>query len=225
MTDGADPTDPATSPDVSPAVRMEVAHAARGLLVLVGAVEVLAILSSMQLGLSKYLDPSMRDLAHAAELVLVACFTLIVVAAFTEWRAGRYRLAIRLLFVYAVVVTVQVVVDVILEVLATQGHENRGLWYLADLAFVLALNVVVFAIWYVILDVTVPEGVLVFPSRSGQRPERGVVDYLFLAFNTSMTFGPTVETPVDRRAKVIMMLQTVLAVTILVVLAARIVGP
>ena len=225
MTDGPEPTDHTTGDDVSPVVRMEVARAARGLLVLVVLVEVLAVLSSLQLGVSRYLDPAMRDVVHGAEIVLVACFTLVAVAAYAEWRMGRYRLAIRLLFVYAVIVTFQVVEDVILEILATQGHDARGLWYLTDLAFVLALNVAVFAIWYVILDVTVPGGVLVFPSRGGERPERGVVDYLFLAFNTSMTFGPTVETPVDRRAKLIMMLQTVLAVTILVVLAARIVGP
>ena len=51
-----------------------------------------------------------------------------------------------------------------------------------------------------ILDVTVPNEVFLFPARSGERPERGLVDYLFLAFNTSMTFGPTIETPVDRHA-------------------------
>ena len=210
--------------DVPLVVRQAVARSGRGLLVLVLAVEALALVVSLQLGLARYLDPAVRDAFHLAELVLVASFALVALAAFAAWRAGRHRLAVRLIRVYAIVITVEIVEDVVLLVLATQGEAPHSLWYLADLASVLALNIAVFTIWYMILDVTVPNEVFLFPSRSGQPPERGLVDYLFLAFNTSMTFGPTIETPVDRHAKLVMMLQTVLSVTILVVLAARIVA-
>jgi hypothetical protein len=224
MTAGRPPADRMTSGDVSSVVVEEVTRAGRGLLVLVVAVETLALIVSAQLGLARYLDPAARDAVHLVELILVASFALIALAAFAAWRAGRRRLAVRLLRAYAIVITIEIIGDVVLLVLATQGEAPHSLWYLADLASVLTLNIAVFTIWYMILDVTVPNEVFLFPARSGERPERGLVDYLFLAFNTSMTFGPTIETPVDRHAKLVMMLQTVLSVTILVVLAARIVA-
>ena len=47
------------------------------------------------------------------------------------------------------------------------------------------------------------------------------LDYLFLAFNTSTAFSPT-DTPVlDRWAKIMSMLQSLLSLTIIAVLAAR----
>ncbi len=224
MSAGPGLADRAAGGDVPPVVMTAVARAGHGLLVLVVVIEALALVVSQQLGVARYLDPSVRDAVHLGELLLVAAFALIALAAFGAWRAGRHWLAVRLLRAYVVVITLEIIEDVVLLVLATQAEAPHSLWYLADLASVLALNIAVFTISYVILDVTTPEEVFVFPARSGERPERGLVDYLFLAFNTTMTFGPTIETPVDRRAKLVMMLQTVLSVTILVVLASRIVS-
>ena len=47
------------------------------------------------------------------------------------------------------------------------------------------------------------------------------VDYLFLAFNTSMAFSPTDAPVLSRGAKVLTMTQAVVSVTVIVVLAAR----
>jgi uncharacterized membrane protein len=47
------------------------------------------------------------------------------------------------------------------------------------------------------------------------------VDYLFLAFNTSTAFSPT-DTPVlTRWAKVLMMVQSLISLTVIAILAAR----
>jgi hypothetical protein len=46
-------------------------------------------------------------------------------------------------------------------------------------------------------------------------------DYVYLSFDTSTTFGPTLEVPVCRRAKVLMMLQVALSIVILTVLLSR----
>jgi hypothetical protein len=118
-----------TSGDVSPVVVEEVTRAGRGLLVLV-VVETLALIVSLQLGLARYLDPAVRDAVHLAELVLVASFALIALAAFAAWRAGRHRLAVRLLRVYAIVITIEIIEDVVLLVLATQGRRLTacGTW-------------------------------------------------------------------------------------------------
>jgi hypothetical protein len=205
-------------------VEDSVARAGRGLLILIVVIEALALIVSQQLGVSRYLDKELRDTVHAAELLLVASFAILPIAAFAVWRTGRRRLAVALIRVYVIVIVLEIIEDVFLLVIATQAQAPHSLWYLADLASVLALNIAVFTIAYMILDATTSEEVFVFPAPSGKHAERGLVDYLFLAFNTSMTFGPTIETPVDRRPKLVMMLQTVLSVTILVVLASRIVA-
>ena len=49
----------------------------------------------------------------------------------------------------------------------------------------------------------------------------GLIDYLFLAFNTSTAFSPTDTMVLARRAKVLMMLQSVISLTTIVVFAAR----
>ena len=49
----------------------------------------------------------------------------------------------------------------------------------------------------------------------------GVVDYLFLAFNTSVAFSPT-DTPVlSRWAKLVMMVQASVSLSVVAILAAR----
>jgi uncharacterized membrane protein len=47
------------------------------------------------------------------------------------------------------------------------------------------------------------------------------LDYLFLAFNTSTAFSPTDTMILARRAKVLMMLQSMVSLVTIAVLAAR----
>jgi uncharacterized membrane protein len=49
----------------------------------------------------------------------------------------------------------------------------------------------------------------------------GFVDYLFLAFNTSTAFSPTDCPVLSRWAKLLMMVQSLLSFTTVVLLAAR----
>ncbi|MEY4338463.1 MAG: hypothetical protein RLZ14_313 [Actinomycetota bacterium] len=51
-----------------------------------------------------------------------------------------------------------------------------------------------------------------------------LIDYAFISFNTNATFGPTSETVVSRRVKLVMMFQTSLSLLVLLVLVARLVG-
>jgi hypothetical protein len=47
------------------------------------------------------------------------------------------------------------------------------------------------------------------------------LDYLFLAFNTSTAFSPTDTSVLSRWAKLAMMLQSLISLTIVALLAAR----
>lgn len=62
------------------------------------------------------------------------------------------------------------------------------------------------------------------PSRvpPGWRP--GFVDYLFIAFTTTTAFGPTEAMPLTARAKLLMMIQSIVSLITIVVIAARAIG-
>jgi hypothetical protein len=47
------------------------------------------------------------------------------------------------------------------------------------------------------------------------------IDYLFLAFNTSTAFSPTDTAVLEGWAKIVMMLQSLISLSVLAILAAR----
>ncbi len=191
---------------------------------LVVAVQVLAIVVSIQLSAAEFLVNDAIFAVHAAEVVAVALYVIIAIVALGLWRAGRRKSAVRLLGLYLGVLTAQLAVYVLLLLVGMGGRSQEMLLYLGDLVSCLALMITIFTTWYWIIDAMTPGGAFLFASRPGKHEEPRLIDYLFLAFNTTLTFGPTTEALVDARAKVAMMLQTGLSVAVLVVLASRIVA-
>ena len=98
-------------------------------------------------------------------------------------------------------------------------------------------NVLVFALWYWKLDAGGPLGrdragrrasksSFLFPqmvrqSEADQSWSPEFLDYFFLAFNTSTAFSPTDTAVLSRWAKVGMMLQSLISLSIIALLAAR----
>ena len=97
-------------------------------------------------------------------------------------------------------------------------------------------NVLVFALWYWKLDAGGPlkrdhplglaNSSFLFPQMLGRENmdsswKPNFVDYLFLAFNTSTAFSPTDTAVLSRWAKGAIMLQSLISLTIVVLLAAR----
>lgn len=105
-------------------------------------------------------------------------------------------------------------------------------------ALVYLENVAAFTAWYWRFDHRFRHGAhdsehahpgLVFPHDSatfatlrGWTP--GIVDYLFLSFNTASTFGPTLPVPLRAPVQLGMMLQVLIAMAVLLMLAARAIG-
>ena len=94
-------------------------------------------------------------------------------------------------------------------------------------------NILVFALWYWRLDAGGPnqrdrrshhhEGAFLFPQmtlRHGTWSPQ-FVDYLFLAFNTSTALSPADTQALSRWAKLLMMAQSLISLTIIVLLVAR----
>jgi hypothetical protein len=96
-----------------------------------------------------------------------------------------------------------------------------GLASLWDVGAIGAMSVLTFAACYWMLDRATPGGAFVIPGREGRLPDPKLFDYIYLSFDTMTTFGPTLEVPVSRRAKALMMLQVALAIVILTVLLSR----
>jgi hypothetical protein len=145
------------------------------------------------------------------------------------------------------VLTLYLVVSLALLVRAVPAHRETPLRMLESATALWVSNVLVFALWYWRLDAGGPHGrdarpdhdagAFLFPQmtvegRSASTGRRaGVthaapwsprfVDYLFIAFNTSTAFSPTDVPVLARWAKVLTMIQSSIALTTVVVLAAR----
>ncbi|HYK21643.1 MAG TPA: hypothetical protein VEV42_12960 [Pyrinomonadaceae bacterium] len=144
-------------------------------------------------------------------------------------------------FVVSGVVTLGMIGSIFLLVRALPAHKEPPSELLLSAAFLWFTNILVFALWYWRLDAGGPhgrdsrfghpEGAFLFPQMTlppiaktmagqyGWSPN--FVDYLFLAFNTSTAFSPTDVPVLERWAKVLMMLQSLISLMIVALLAAR----
>lgn len=115
------------------------------------------------------------------------------------------------------------------------GGKSQAAELLRDAALIWLINLIVFAVWYWEIDGGGPfkrheEGYqsddFVFPQHTrdderfaGWQPQ--FVDYLFLAFNTSTAFSPTDTMVLSRRAKCLLMTQSIMSLVVVAVIAAR----
>ncbi|MBV9926055.1 MAG: DUF1345 domain-containing protein [Acidobacteria bacterium] len=136
-------------------------------------------------------------------------------------------------------VTACLIASVALLIEELPAHRESPTRLLLSAASLWFSNVLVFALWYWRLDAGGPhgrdsrpdhlEGAFLFPqmtlqSQPDEDDERwspNFVDYLFLAFNTSTAFSPTDAPVLQRWAKMLMMLQSLISLTVLALLAAR----
>lgn len=167
-------------------------------------------------------------------------FTLLVPTVISHLR-NNHRLNQMLGFTVNSVVTFGMVVSVALLIKALPEHKETPTELLTSAASLWFTNILVFALWYWRLDAGGPhgrektsghqDGAFLFPQMT-MTPEAkteadehtwspNFVDYLFLAFNASTAFSPTDAPVLARWAKVLMMLQSLISLTVLVLLAAR----
>jgi hypothetical protein len=166
-------------------------------------------------------------------VLLVVAAGAVAGARVLRWRGlllARRRLVLGALVVITAAVAVSMVflVDILLS-------RSSGLELLRDAALLWTANILTFSLWYWEVDGGGPDhrhasGTgstdFVFPQmavgvdkQSRWLPE--FLDYLFLAFNTSTAFSPTDTMVLARRAKVLMMCQSLLSLVSVGVFAAR----
>jgi hypothetical protein len=151
-----------------------------------------------------------------------------------RWRGMIRATRIVVLGVLAVV-TLALTASAAFLVEALIDHSLDAITLLISGALLWASNILTFALWYWEIDgggpahrhatgcgstdFAFPQKVLGGDDLAHWMPD--FVDYVFLAFNTNTAFSPTDTMVLARRAKLMMMYQSVLALTTVVVLVAR----
>ena len=149
---------------------------------------------------------------------------------------GRPDLSHRLAIGVNGLLTLAVAASAALLIIRLGQGKTQSFELLRDAALVWVANIVTFALWYWSIDGGGPakrhpgkhaSTDFAFPQQ--QQDDDGVVegwsptflDYLFLAFNTSTAFSPTDTMVLSRPAKVLLMAQSTISLTVVAVLAAR----
>jgi hypothetical protein len=142
------------------------------------------------------------------------------------------------------ITTLALIGSVVLLVRALPSHQESPLQLLYSGALLWLTNVLVFALWYWRLDGGGPSvrheekkfgsTSFLFPQMQVPHDERDqfecghwrprFIDYLFVAFTQSSTFGPTDAPLLARWAKVLAMIQVFISLSIVILLISRAVG-
>lgn len=157
-----------------------------------------------------------RTFHYGSNFLLLALVIIVVLAAVRP----HSRLILPGLTAYLGFALLHLVVNVG-ALLFSATAKASGLASLWDVGVIGGMSVLTFAACYWILDRATPGGAFVIPGRDGRLTHPKLFDYIYLSFDTSTTFGPTIETPVSRGAKALMMLQVLLSVVVLTVLLSR----
>jgi len=194
----------------------------------------LAITAMLATGLVYAGLPS--KLSVGPDWLLLAVMGAIVVATVISHRVGYHGADKMIGYAASAILTLALIWSLGLLVAAIPKHEIDPKVLLRSAVALWVTNVLVFALWYWRLDGGGPherekvpghkEGAFLFPQMScgtisDPNWSPNFVDYLFLAFNTSTAFSPTDTPALSAWAKVLMMIQATISLTVLALLAAR----
>src|SRR6266705_803951 len=176
--------------------------------------------------------------------LLPTLIVVLLVPTVVAHRTGKRSLNRALGLLINGITTLALVGSVILLVRALPSHKESPLQLLLSGALLWLTNVLVFALWYWRLDGGGPtlrheqrkfgSTSFLFPQMQIPHDERGqfecvrwrarFIDYLFVAFTQSSTFGPTDAPLLARWAKALAMVQILISLTIVVLLISQAVG-
>jgi hypothetical protein len=185
-----------------------------------------------------------RNLVLGPIWLLPTLIVLLLVPTVLSHRMGRYSLNHALGMIINGITTLALIGSVILLLRTLPAHRSSPLQLLRAGGLLWLTNVIVFALWYWRLDGGGPtvrhkekkfgSTSFLFPQMQIPQDERAqfacvrwrprFVDYLFVAFTQSSTFGPTDSPLLARWAKVLAMIQILISLTIVVLLISRAIG-
>ena len=168
--------------------------------------------------------------------LLLVIIVLLLIPILVSDRLGHYKVTRILTFTANGIITIAMIASLILLVRGIPEHLETPKALLRSASALWITNILVFALWYWKLDAGGPlrrdrrqdlsNSWFLFPQMLSREEQElswkpNFVDYLFLAFNTSTAFSPTDTAVLSRWAKVGMIVQSLISLTIVVLLAAR----
>src|SRR5246500_3291413 len=185
-----------------------------------------------------------RNLVVGPVWLLPTLIVVLLIPTVVSHRVGKLSLNRALGVLINGITTVALIGSVILLVRALPSHRETPLQLLRSGGLLWLTNVIVFALWYWRLDGGGPglghrqnkfgSTSFLFPQMQVPHDERAqfacahwhplFIDYLFVAFTQSSTFGPTDAPLLARWAKVLAMIQIFISLSIVVLLISRAVG-
>jgi hypothetical protein len=185
-----------------------------------------------------------RNLVVGPVWLLPTIIVVLLIPTVVSHRVGKQSLNRTLGFVINGITTLALIGSVILLVRALPGHREPAVQLLRSGGLLWLTNVIVFALWYWRLDGGGPtlrqeskkfgSTSFLFPQMQIPHDERGqfecarwrprFIDYLFVAFTQSSTFGPTDAPLLARWVKILAMVQILISLTIVVLLISQAVG-
>jgi uncharacterized membrane protein len=166
--------------------------------------------------------------------LLLVCVLLVASAITHHFR--NTSITVPLGHLVSALITIWLIWSLSLLVRALIAHKEPAPLMLRSAAALWFTNVIVFASWYWRLDAGGPHererrvghtgGAFLFPQWTLDDPVSQAwspmfVDYLFLAFSMSMALSPADTAVLARWAKVLVMIQAMISLTVVVVVAAR----
>jgi hypothetical protein len=185
-----------------------------------------------------------RNLIVGPIWLVPTVIVILLVPSVVSHRIGRQSLNRILGITISGITTLALIGSVILLVRTLPSHGSSPLQLLRSGGLLWLTNVIVFALWFWRLDGGGPtlrhkqkkfgSTSFLFPQMQIPHDERAqfecprwrpsFVDYLFVAFTLSSTFGPTDAPLLARWAKILAMVQVLISLTIVVLLISRAVG-
>src|SRR5438067_167296 len=185
-----------------------------------------------------------RNLVVGPIWLLPTLIVVLLVPTVVSHRVGKHSLNRILGFIINGITTLALIGSVTLLVRDLPTHRESALQLLRSGGLLWLTNVIVFALWYWRLDGGGPTLRLkqkrfgstsfLFPQMQIPHDERAefacahwrprFIDYLFVAFTQSSTFGPTDAPLLARWAKILAMIQILVSLVIVILLISRAVG-
>jgi hypothetical protein len=185
-----------------------------------------------------------RDLIVGPTWLLPTLIVVLLIPTVVAHKAGKRSLNRVLGIIINGITTLALIGSVILLVRALPSHRETPMKLLLSGGLLWLTNVIVFALWYWRLDGGGPtvrheekkfgSTSFLFPQMQVPHDERAqfacahwrprFLDYLFVAFTQSSTFGPTDAPLLAHWTKVLSMIQIFISLSIVILLISRAVG-
>lgn len=182
--------------------------------------------------------PDQMGLFVHFEDIIATIVTIAVILCLILYFYSSQKTVYRAVFITTLLSLIVLVLNAVDLLRSLLNQSVNAVYLLLDASIVYITTILLFSVFYWVLDHESQEArctnkpytsVLVFPQNETTYPgydnwKPGFIDYLYLSFNTSSTFGPTETLVLSPLAKCTMIFQVSLSLIVLIVLAARAVG-